>query len=118
MKALSVQLAVSSWMSLSADAYNFQSASNGAIMWASGCDYYGNDIGSQPGPGNACGSVCVQNPQCTHFTWRNNVCYMKKATNPTAIGGNGVCGWVNRNNDGISILVKVYTIQLDKYNHL
>ena len=118
MKALSVLLAVSSLMSLSADAYNFQSASNGAIMWASGCDYYANDIGSQPGPGNACGSVCVQNPQCTHFTWRNNVCYMKKATNPTAIGGNGVCGWVNRNNNVMSILIKFHTIQLDEYNHL
>ena len=91
-------LLLSFWVSLSV-AYDFQSASNGLIMWASGCDYYGNDIGSQPGPGETCGSTCVQNSQCTHFTWANNVCYMKKATNPTATAGNGVtvCGWVNRN---------------------
>ena len=79
-----ILLLMLSWLTLSAVAYNFQSADNGSIMWASGCDYYGNDIGSQPGPGETCGSICFQNSKCTHFTWANNVCYMKKAINQTA----------------------------------
>lgn len=76
-------------------AYNFQSGSNGQVMWASGCDFFGNDIGNQAGLGENCGDLCVENPSCTHFSWSNNVCYLKQATNPPPSASNGVCGWVN-----------------------
>ena len=77
--------------------YKFQSGNNGQVMWALGCDFYGNDIGNQAGPGSDCGGVCLANAQCTHFSWSNNVCYLKHATNPSAANSNingAVCGWV------------------------
>jgi len=38
-------------------AYNFQSGSNGQIMWASGCDFIGKYIGNQAGLGEICGDL-------------------------------------------------------------
>ena len=80
-------------------AYNFQSGSNGQVMWASGCDFIGKYIGNQAGLGEICGDLCIANPSCTHFSWSNNVCYMKQAaTKPPPSASNGVCGWVNNRN--------------------
>jgi len=71
-------------------------------MFCEGCDFFGSDIGSVAGPGEQCGNKCVSDSQCTHFTWYNNVCYLKRFSNsPTATNLNGgVCGWVNRNGPG------------------
>ena len=77
------------------NAYNWQSGSNGQVMWASGCDFYGNDVGSQASSAPDCGGICVAKSNCDHFTWFNGVCYLKKAVNPPAKDLNGaVCGWV------------------------
>ena len=76
-------------------AYNWASGSNGDVMWASGCDFYGNDISNVASSGADCGCYCASNPNCDHFTWYNNVCYLKKAINPPATDLSGaVCGWV------------------------
>jgi hypothetical protein len=79
----------------SLSAYNWASGSNGNVMWASGCDFYGNDISNVASEGADCGCHCASNPNCDHFTWYYNVCYLKKAIDPptTDLPGS-VCGWV------------------------
>ena len=47
--------------------FDFQDGDNGKVKWASGCDFYGNDIDNIPGPGETCGLNCVNNPSCTHL---------------------------------------------------
>ena len=113
-------------------AFNFQSGNGGAIQYALGCDFYGNDIGQIPGPGEQCGGNCLSNSQCTHFTWYNNVCYIKRFTNSpiaTSLNGRpilfnfigllvvdllltfyfkgGVCGWAVRSISGGAVQLSV-----------
>ena len=86
------------------NAYDWASGSNGQVMWSSGCDFYGNDIGSTASSGEDCGGICARNANCDHFTWYNGVCYMKAAVNPPVNDLNGaVCGWVT--NRGISFAI-------------
>ena len=91
----------SAWLAVlisisAASAYHWQDGGSN-VKWALGCDFKGNDINCIAGPGEQCGDHCASNPQCTHFTWFNNNCYLKNAVNPTASDLNGgVCGWVNR----------------------
>ena len=78
-------------------AYNFQIGSNGLVMFAFGCDFFGNDIGKTATTGDSCGGICASNPNCDHFTFFNGVCYMKKAVNPSATDLNeAICGWVQK----------------------
>ena len=78
-------------------AFDFQDGNNGQVKWSSGCDFDGKDIGGGiPGPGEDCGTNCLNNPSCTHFTWFNNNCYIKNfgSSAPTAVALDGaVCGW-------------------------
>ena len=74
---------------------NFQDGDGGQVKWASNCDFKGFDIGSVQGPAEQCGSNCLSNSRCTHFTWYLNVCYIKNANKPPVSNLNGgVCGYV------------------------
>ena len=87
-------------------AVNWQDGNNGKVKWAMDCDFYGSDIGNQGGTGDLCGGFCLANSQCTHFTWSNNVCYMKRISNPNVQPTylkSAVCGYV------------VNVIQVQKY---
>ena len=77
-------------------ARDWQSGSNGAVKWASNCDFFGGDIGQKSGPAANCGDHCAANSQCTHFTWSNDVCYLKKLSGKAVeVDLNGaVCGFV------------------------
>ncbi|KAI8837405.1 glycoside hydrolase family 55 protein [Chytriomyces cf. hyalinus JEL632] len=49
-------------------------------FYAPGCDFVGNDIGSQASASDKCGSVCAQNPSCTNYAWSSyngGTCFMK-----------------------------------------
>lgn len=46
--------------------------------WALGCEFKGNDLKSVKSTGAECGETCYANPQCSHFTWNNGTCWMKK----------------------------------------
>lgn len=76
-------------------AYNFQSGSNGLVMWAYNCDFNGHDIAKEATAGDNCGGICASNTQCTHFTYSEGFCFMKKAANPPPTDLKGaICGWV------------------------
>ena len=85
-------------LTISTNAFDWQPGNNGQVKWSLNCDFYGNDIGSESSRGEDCGGICINNPQCTHFTYSNGVCYLKNNPNsPTAVDSNGaVCGWVER----------------------
>ena len=77
-------------------AYNFQFGSNNQVMWASGCDFNGNDIIQVTSAASDCGGICTNNSDCDHFTWSSSNCHLKQASNPTPTdcGFGCVCGFV------------------------
>lgn len=76
---------------------------SGNIQWRLNCDFPGDEIGSEPSTGEACGGICESRKDCSHFTWTNHnggTCWLK---GDGIISGavekydsNAVCGWVNR----------------------
>lgn len=46
--------------------------------WALGCEFIGNDLKNVRSAGEECGGKCAANPECTHFTWNDGTCWMKK----------------------------------------
>ena len=54
---------------------------NFKVTWAYGCDYYGNDIASLSIANGKCGRSCLNNKECTHFTWLDGTCYLKHVSN-------------------------------------
>jgi len=96
--ASNVKGAVCGWVVRRNSAFHWQDGDNGLVTWASGCDFFGNDIGKKKSAGEECGQICINNPSCTHFTWGwDSYCFLKSAVKPTAwpITTEGVCGWVN-----------------------
>jgi len=72
--------------------------SSGGVSWGMNCDFYGHDLYSIGEAGENCGGSCLAEPQCTHFAWLNNVCYLKHSDQylVATSGGATVCGWVTR----------------------
>jgi len=71
--------------------------SNNQVVWASGCDFYGNDLpnGQVNSAGPDCGGICATDPNCDHFSFNGGVCYKKSSINPAPRGlVGGVCGYV------------------------
>ncbi|KAI9556722.1 hypothetical protein GHT06_016513 [Daphnia sinensis] len=68
----------------------------GGVKWLLNCDFPGYDIGNRPSSGQDCGRICMENPNCNHFSHFNGICYMK--TVPIAVPrtpANGVmCGFL------------------------
>jgi hypothetical protein len=72
------------------------SSSDGQVKYWLNCEFYGNDIENKPSTLGQCGSVCIANPDCIHFTWTNGMCYMKNTKDidfRTRLDG-AVCGFV------------------------
>ena len=67
---------------------------NGLVNYDNNCNFQGNDIASVYGIPENCGGVCLANSQCTHFTWFQNVCYVKRQLNaqPVLYQQGAVCG--------------------------
>jgi oxalate decarboxylase/phosphoglucose isomerase-like protein (cupin superfamily) len=60
---------------------NFQAGLG--YMWAVGCDWNNNDMGSAEVRGEDCGGKCLNTNGCTHFTWTSfngGTCWMKKGS--------------------------------------
>ena len=66
--------------------FNFQRG-GGAMMWSSGCDFYGNDFDQKQMQPQFCGDFCADNPKCSHFAWNQDnggTCYLKAGFAPDA----------------------------------
>ena len=88
------------------NARDWHNGSAGKVLWGMHCDFNGNDISNQQSSGEDCGDLCVANPSCTHFTWFNDVCYLKSTTRyfPDKNSQTAVCGWVVNRPTGITII--------------
>ncbi|KAK4009913.1 hypothetical protein OUZ56_019056 [Daphnia magna] len=84
------------------------------FSWSHHCTFPGGDFKNQSSTGRLCGSMCMDNPQCTHFVWTNvegqgGICWMKSggATRESAIltpGARGaVCGFRHNPNPNASV---------------
>ena len=59
-------------------ARNWQYGGGGTVYWDSNCDFPGSDIIGYYDSQANCGGDCLNNPQCTHFSASNGVCWLKK----------------------------------------
>ncbi|KAJ3090812.1 hypothetical protein HK100_007344, partial [Physocladia obscura] len=77
---------------------SFQSGNNGAVEWASNCDWTGGDISNTPATGANCGITCLTTTGCARFTWTDyggGTCWLKSSAasaTPVAAAGT-VCGY-------------------------
>ena len=63
--------------------------------WAHDCDFPGNDLKYVAIKGELCGQTCYDTKECTHFTWSNYTCWLKKGNvgKEIAVPSKGaVCG--------------------------
>ena len=76
---------------------------DGGVIWANDCDFWGQDITKTPTKNTKkedCGKLCLDNPECDHFTWNNyGECWLKKwsGKGPTAANSNEKnfrCGFI------------------------
>ncbi|XP_004209550.1 uncharacterized protein LOC101240006 [Hydra vulgaris] len=93
-----LQLVVLSLLSTSVAGWqiDWKIGENGLVMWDQNCDFTWFDIGEKPSLAEQCGGVCIANKHCTHFTWTEGRCLMKR--NPDGISvyeaRGAVCGYV------------------------
>ncbi|KAJ3112519.1 hypothetical protein HK100_002303 [Physocladia obscura] len=77
----------------------FQNGNNGAVQWASACDWLGGDIANVAAPASVCGSACLNQIGCTRFSWTNyngGTCWLKNDASGAAIYSNSasaICGY-------------------------
>ncbi|KAJ3078503.1 hypothetical protein HK100_010714, partial [Physocladia obscura] len=60
----------------------FQSGNSGAVKWALACDWTGGDITGVTDLSANCGSDCLGQSGCTHFSWTNyngGTCWLKNS---------------------------------------
>jgi hypothetical protein len=85
---------------LAAAVHSWNDGTNGLVFWDFNCDF--NDptfrtIATKPSTGEQCGGVCIANPSCKYFVYRDGDCFMK--TGPGGSGGRdfsnvATCGFV------------------------
>jgi len=52
---------------------------DGTFFYSLNCDFNGNDLVLHSTRGyNDCGALCVSTRGCTHFTWNEPRCFLKK----------------------------------------
>jgi hypothetical protein len=69
----------------------------GGVKWLPNCDFPGHDIGNRPSAGDRCGRLCIDNPNCNHFSHYNGICYMKNIADiwtPRKPANGVVCGFL------------------------
>ena len=62
------------------DVYTQWTASEeGAVSWAKNCDFVGHDTAKMDAPVDTmCGKNCLANTKCTHYTWQQGTCFLKR----------------------------------------
>ena len=61
------------------DAIVWMSGSNGGV-WARNCNFPGNDMWKTNIHESQCYSRCQQTMGCTHFSYKDGACWMKRGT--------------------------------------
>ena len=75
--------------------HSWQPGNSGAVYWDNNCDFNGWDNIQITDSPDTCGSHCLAQPQCTHFSALNGVCYLKTASCLYAFPTPGeLCGFV------------------------
>jgi len=88
-------------LSLLSLSYGWKEGESGAVNYDDNCDFQSDDIDEVPGIAETCGSICIANSECTHFTWFQDVCYVKHQLNskPVLYKQGAVCGYaIGRSN--------------------
>jgi hypothetical protein len=92
---------------------DWQSSADGKIMSAPNCGYIGTDSADIGIQNNAayykrmsneaeCGTQCASTPNCTHFKWSKNYCYLMPLVKPVVYySATGSCGYVNTEDNQI-----------------
>ena len=89
-------IAIAVLLVLAAQPSNGWKKGAGDAIWDLNCDFYGNDIGREQTAGEDCSRKCAENSECTHFTYRDGWCYLKRNKRGWVEGReNGpVCGYI------------------------
>jgi hypothetical protein len=100
MKILSMQLFLVVILAMTVSA-EWKPGNNGLVYWDSDCDFYDRTfpiIATKPSTGEQCGGVCIANPSCKYFVYRDGLCFLKSGPNGglglTAYQPSQVCGYV------------------------
>ena len=84
--------------------FNYDSVGSQNLIWndgngsqsASGCNFFGNDLKNVNSMREDCSEKCKQTKGCTHYTWTNGTCWMKKGliskSDTSQVSGDYVCG--------------------------
>jgi hypothetical protein len=89
--------------------------------WANSCDFVNSDMSKVTTKSEWCSFHCRVNLGCTHYTWSNGVCYLKKNTAVTkanAFGNNNnlvVCGILKAGNFNLRFCYIYRTKALVRY---
>ncbi|EEY56497.1 SCP-like extracellular protein [Phytophthora infestans T30-4] len=77
---------------------SFQIGSSQKVVWASNCDFPGNDYRSYSSISEVCGDVCASEAVCTHWAWseyNGGTCWLKKGMpSSKATSYDTICGYV------------------------
>ena len=78
------------------DAQQWNDGDGGKVKWQFDCDFHGYDIRNERIPGERCGSLCINTNGCSHFSYFNGVCYLKKVPSgtPRQPATGGLCGFL------------------------
>ena len=102
-----------------AGATDWMDGANGLVRWGEHCDFSGGDIEQHEIGGELCGRRCLDNDQCTHFTWfPDGRCLLKKTTQAFWIARENlaeysVCGWVTAEGYAMRAGLKARTVWQD-----
>ncbi len=76
------------------------------VYWGKGCDFNGNDLRSVVGfEEKDCGQLCLNESQCTHFTFGGDRCYLKRSLDdfrPKEENKDDICGFVTPRSSQVS----------------
>lgn len=93
----------------SVQSVEFEFGDNGQVLWSSSCDINGTVIGIVKISDRNCGGACLENPNCTSFSWTS----LDGGTCSLKVGGEAhydfgsMCGKVVDRTTSVKILIQL-----------
>ncbi len=75
---LSIVLLIVAVSMTTVSARDWKFGDGGLARWDFNCDFNGHDIKCMRSRGEQCGGICIANRACTHFTYNDGTCCIKK----------------------------------------